>query len=307
MRNGSNASRVSDRPQLSKRDSGNDGSKRTSWYTLPNKFRQSYSAVNVDNIPEHEPEETFDMISPILAEEDRNIVLISRGTTPDEDADQGRRQLKTKRSSFTVLKHFTSNDREQLRRIGNAASERPNQLDKRRSQTVPFFKSKFMSSKPQLAPTNEYKDSCRPSDEDHSLGGFVNEYTISFDTCPVKESIRHQANGIEQQRYPPPERPRWAQNEGTRSFLNLSSVLKRDKKDRSEARVDEVHDTHIDEEDALFRRPHTRSQTAPEGLICDAAMRILEQKKVKKRRSVGGVLQSLFLPNHSMSMYQVAI
>ena len=307
MRNSSNASRVGDRPQLSKTHSGNDGSKRTSWYKLPSKFRHSYSTVNVNNIPEHEPEETFDMISPVLAEEDRDIVLISRGSTPDEDANQNRRQLKAKRSSFTVLKHFTSSDREQLRRIGNTESERPNQLDKRRSQTVPFFKSKFMSSKPQLVSANEYKDSCRPSDEDDSLGGFMNEYTISFDTCQVKDSLRHQANGTEQLRPPPTERPRWAQNEGMRSFLNLSSVLKRDKNDRSEARVDEVHDTYIDEEDPLFRRPHTRSQTAPEGLICDAAMRIKQEKKAKKRRSVAGLLQTLLLPNHSMSMHQVAI
>lgn len=92
-------------------------------------------------------------------------------------------------------------------------------------------------------------------------------------------------------------------------MLNLSSVLKRDKKDKSEARVDEIHDTYLDDDDddPLFRRPHTRSQTAPEGLICDAAARIKEQKKAKKRRSVGGLIQSLLLPNHSMSMHQVAI
>ena len=69
------------------------------------------------------------------------------------------------------------------------------------------------------------------------------------------------------------------------------------------------HD-YYDDDDPISRRPHTRSQTAPEELIYDAATRLQRAEKAKtakKRRSVGNLLQSLILPNHSMSMHQVAI
>ena len=196
VKTGSNASKDRERPHTSRRTTVNDGSnRRASWYKLPNKFRQSLSALTV-NIPEHQPEEPFDLISPIidrgvLDHEDQDIVLLSRTSTPDEDAERRRQQIKAKRSSFTLLKHFTSSDREQLWRIGNSDYDRPE--DNKRSHTVPFFRSKWLSSKHNLAPAKECKDSCRPSDVDDSIGGFVNEYTISFDTCQVKETIRHQA------------------------------------------------------------------------------------------------------------------
>lgn len=310
VRHDSNTSRDSERPRLSKRTSTSDGSKRASWYKLPTTFRKS--AIHV-NIPEAEPVESLDFISPVLDhglfdEEDRDIVLLSRSSTPDEGPER-KRQIKAKRSSFTVLKHFTSNDREQLRRIGNPALDRPSSANKR-AQTVPFFKSKYLTSKPNLAATNELKDSCRPSDVDESLDGFLGEYTISFDTCHVKETIRHQAQATERRERPtaaPVSRPKLGSNEGMRSLLNLSSMLKKDRKDKPQFRVEEIHAApEEDDEYQHARRPHTRSQTAPEGLICDAVTRLKNEEK-KKRRSVGGLLQTLLLPNHSMSMHQVAI
>jgi hypothetical protein len=265
------------------------------------------------NIPEHEPEQQLDLISPIidhgvLDHEDQDIVLLSRTSTPDEDAER-RRQTKAKRSSFTVLKHFTSADREHLRRIGNPDHDRAE--DNKRSHTVPFFRSKYLSSKQNLATAKECKkDSCRPSDVDDSIGGFVNEYTISFDTCHVKETIRHQAQAPARPTAAPVQRPKLGSNEGMRSLLNLSSMLKKDKKDRTHTAVEEIHvpiDHNYDDDDPIARRPHTRSHTAPEELICDAATRLNKAEKAKKRRSVGGLLQTLLLPNHSMSMHQVAI
>ena len=317
VRTDSNVSKESERPHLSKRSSANDGSKRASWYKLPNKFRQSYSTVNV-LIPEHEREQPFDLISPVIDhgvfdQEDQDIVLLSRGSTPDEDDERRRHQIKTKRSSFTVLKHFTSSDREHLWRIGNAEKDRPE--EKKRSHTVPFFRSRYLSSKLSLAPAK--KDSCRPSDVDDSLGGFVNEYTVSFDTCHVKETIRHQAQAPARPTAAPVQRPKLGSNEGMRSLLNLSSMLKRDRKDRTQAQVEEIHlplyhdhdydYDYDDDDDIMARRPHTRSQTAPEEIICDGATRLQKAEKVKKRKSVGSFLQTLLLPNHSMSMHQVAI
>lgn len=310
MRTGSNASKDGERPHLSKRTSANDGSKRASWYKLPNKFRQSYSTVNV-NIPEHEPDPPLDLISPIidhgiLDQEEQDIVLLSRTSTPDEDAQRRRQQIKSKRSSFTVLKHFTSTDREQLRRIGNSDHDRPE--DSKRSHTVPFFRSKYLSSKNNLAPVKDYKkDSCRPSDVDDSLGGFVNEYTISFDTCHVKETMRNQAREPARPTAAPVQRPKLGSSEGMRSLLNLSSMLKKDKKDRTQTGAEEIHFPIDHDDDPIARRPHTRSQTAPEELICDAATRLNKAEKTKKRRTVSGLLQTLLLPNHSMSMHQVAI
>lgn len=309
-RNDSNASRENERPQLQKKTSTNDGSsKRTSWYKLPATFRKSQPAISL-NIPEHETEH-FDFISPVLDngvldQEDREIVLLSRGSTPEENSDWKRQQLKAKRSSFTILKHFTSNDREQLRRIGDTAHERPGSGN--RSHTVPFFKSKYSSSRPNLPVfnTNECKDSCRPSDVDDSFGGLVNEYTISFDTCHVKENIRNQPIQPERPTAAPIQRTKLGSNEGMRSKLSLS-FLRKEKKDKSQCHVEEIPaPLYEDEEETYFRRPHTRSQTAPEELICDAATR-LKEEKARKRRTVGNMLSSFLVPNHSMSMHQVAI
>ena len=252
-----------------------------------------------------EPVEEFDLISPVLDSEEREIIQLSRGSTPDENFDRRPEHLKVKRSSYTVLKRFTTNDREQLRRIGNSNAERPG--SKHRSQTVPLLKSKWWSSRQDLIDVSQYKDSCRPSDEEKDVGAFVNEYTISFDTCEVHGTIQHQADGTTRPTSPTVERPKWVQNEGMRSLLNLASVLKKDK-NQSRAQVDEIPEPITnDEDDPMTRRPHTRSQTAPEGFFQDAATKPKKEKKAKKRRSVGGLLQSVFAPNHSMSMHQVTI
>lgn len=93
-----------------------------------------------------------------------------------------------------------------------------------------------------------------------------------------------------------------------RSLLNLGTILRKEKKDRPQFRMEEIPDPiQEDEEDPYARRPHTRSQTAPEELICDAAIRLKKEDKTKKRRTVSNLLQSFIAPNHSMSMHNVAI
>lgn len=305
VRNNSGSSREDDRPRLWKTSSEDNASKRRSWYKPFGQScqQQSFSTTNI-NIPEHEPIRCEDLISPVLAEEDRDTTLLSRCSTPDEEISQERQQTKAKRSSFTVLRRFASNDREKVQRIKDADNDRP---ESKRSQTVPQFKSKYFSPNAHLEHSRP-QDSCRPSDEDESIGGFINEYCISFDTCHVKETMRHQAVSVKRPKQPPQDRPRLGQNEGMRSFLTLPSAFKRDKKDRAQARVEEIRPADIDEEDdPAFRRPHTRSQTAPEELLCGAVDRLKREEKAKKRRSMGGMLSSLLLPNHGTHAHEIVI
>ena len=305
----SNAPAGSERPRTLKKTSTNDGSKRASWYKLPAAFRKSQPTLSV-SIPEAENEHPFSLISPVLDQglldhEDRDLVLLSRPPTPpEEDADRKRQQMRAKRSSFTVLKHFTTYDREQLRRIGETINERPSS---RRAQTVPFFKSKFMSSSQKLAPSDA-EDSCRPSDVDDSFGGIVNEYTISFDTCQIHQNIKIEARQSEQLSAAPVQRPRLGSKEGISSLLNLGTILRKEKK-TPQLRVEEIYEPEQGQEDddPHTRRPHTRSQTAPEELISHATTRFKKEEEVRKRRTVGNLLQSLIAPNYSMSMHQVAL
>ena len=284
---------------------------RTNWYRLPNSSHQQLSwdgprfedskqlwaTVNID-IPEEEPIDAVDVVSPEVDQDEHNHILISRSISTDDAESINRRQKKekVKRRSFMVLRDLALGDRDAT------PKKRPNDTAKRRSQTLPLFKSKFMFAKQDSPTTCEPKEVPPPSDSVMDLTGFENEYTISFDTCHAREEICYSPESIQRPKLSPLGRPSWSAGEGMRSLLSLS-LPKRDKKDRTSVGLEEIKDS-LEDDDApppIYRRPHTRSQTAPENLLREAAARLKKEEKAKKRRSFGGLLQTILLPNHSMN------
>lgn len=143
---------------------------------------------------------------------------------------------------------------------------------------------------------------------------YISEYAVCFDTSPAKECSDDWGMFQSPQSIKPPaplpiDRPEWAGRrdsvDGMRSLLNLSSMLKKDKKDKSvRASVVELQPPPpppTDTSQAMVprSRPHTRSQTAPEDLICEAVKRIEQDQRGKKRRSMGAFLQTILLPSQS--------
>ena len=296
-----------------------DVRERPSWYKSPTKLEKRfwddgkqggnverpYTSVTVD-IPKDGPIDSYDLISPELDQDENGRVLLSRGSSPCEGDyfSQQRNKNRIKRSSFAILKDFGTSNRDETRRNANTSNVRPGDTAKRRSQTLPLLvKSKFFRSKQDMnaASENAQKRSKTGTDELESPG-LLNEYTISFDTCRVKEEVCRRDDYLERPRPQPMQRPSWARRDGMRSLLNLPLILKKDKKEQPAADVQEIHDEVLDNEEPAARRPHTRSQTVPDEMICrPVSNHTNKEEKIKKRRTVGDLLQTILLPKHSMS------
>ncbi|KAK5175699.1 uncharacterized protein LTR77_000838 [Saxophila tyrrhenica] len=246
-------------------------------------LRSDHLRLNlIDSIPEHS---TPPFRSPSTT---RSIP-----TSPLAPGDNGDRShdTPTKPKRLNFFKSLTSDDSDsRLRKPWT--KQRPDDVAKRRSQTSPLLHTKFRNDS-----TIDHQIYSHPHAE-HSMS-FVNEYCVSFDTG---DHDRHdQIVESPQSLKPLPiDRPEWAYHHSERSLLNLPLMLKRDKKDRTRASVDEVPGPPQQQRDlsgnAQRSRPHTRSQTAPDGLICEAVRRIEQGQSGKKRRSMGAFLQTMLLP-----------
>lgn len=126
---------------------------------------------------------------------------------------------------------------------------------------------------------------------------FINEYCVSFDTT---DSYPH----IDMVESPQSLKPLAYPVE--RNIMSLPSMLRKDKKEKVRAWVDEVAVRQTEEGSvpiiAARSRPHTRSNTMPEGLIAEAAQRLDTSERGKKRRSFGAFLQTMLLPGHSANI-----
>ncbi len=244
----------------------------------------------IDSIPEH-------TTSPSAA--------IQTGPTPPLSAGDGDRSretpTRTKRMSF--FKSLTS-DGSDTRSRNILTRDRPEDVAKRRSLTSPLLQTRFKND----SSTNQDRiDSSRPSASDHSMS-FVNEYCVSFDTCHSRPNGQQHVDIVESPHSLKPlpiHNPDWAYP-SERRLLDLPLMLKKDRKDRVRASVVEISAPAPQVPSAPALRaprmqPHTRSNTAPEGLICEAVRRIEREERGKKRRSMGALLQSMLLPHHSVN------
>lgn len=221
-------------------------------------------------------------------------------------------QSTTKRNPFSLLKSLTGDDTE-LRTRRTLIKDRPEDVAKRRSQTSPLLQHRICND----PSTNPLIDSTRPSmthGDDYQSMNYLSEYAVCFDTSPARENRNDWDFVQSPQSVKAPgsqliDRPEWTSArgeslDGMRSFLNLSSMLKKDKKDKNvRASVVEVQAppaaTNDSEAVVPRSRPHTRSQTAPEDIICEAVERIEQDQRGKKRRSMGAFLQTILLPSQS--------
>lgn len=224
---------------------------------------------------------------------------------------QQRRKNKTKRRSFAMLKDLALGSPEAAGQVVNCNDDRPADTAKRRSQTVPLLNSNFLSIKrssyfaPERAevPPPPY----RKRSQTPETSGFTNEYTISFDTCDVKRELGRRDDYMERPRPQPNQRPSWVRGEGMRSLLNLSQMIKKDKKEKSSQEVEEINDSWQYDAPPPVRL-HARSQTAPVTLTTGSKPATEVKEKPKKRRTLGGFIQAVLLPqNHSVSHHQLAI
>lgn len=170
---------------------------------------------------------------------------------------------------------------------------RPEDVAKRRSLTSPLLQTRFKND----SSTNQDRiDSSRQSASDHSMS-FVNEYCVSFDTCHSRPNGEQHVDMVES---PQSLRPLPTHN------LSLPLIMKKDRMGRVRESVDEFSAPAPQVPSAAPLRPprpqpHTRSNTAPEGLICEAVRRIELEERGKKRRSMGALLQSMLMPHHSVN------
>ena len=266
----------------------------------------SWSNVNL-SIPEHRAIDAAVLSPPGEDREERHNVIVSRSTSTNRE--QPIQQTPTKRRNpFALFKSFSSEDTTPATKR-TLLKDRPDDVAKRRS-TVSLLLS-----------TSKH-DSARPSINTDNSMNYISEYAVCFDTSPIRADENTDPLIASPKALSPSERPRWASrgdsNEGMRSFFNLPSMLKKERKEQPRFTVEEVS---AEPPAAVPRsRPHTRSKTAPEGLICEAVRRIEEQKqqqesyhqlqllqqqqqqplqaRAKKRRSMGALLQTILLPNH---------
>ena len=293
---------------------------RSNWYKLPPKTQQyfwqngrQYSypkqvhpKADID-IPE-DPINTVDLTSRVAGEAEGTPVLVSP-CSPTGDVDSFSQHLKrnrTMRRSFAILKDLALSSPEVAGRVMNQDDRRPTDTAKRRTQTLPILETKFVPTQRRSNTASESTDVLSPSRKrgqgPEATGGPMSGYTNSFDTCQVKEQIGRQDDHVERPRPLPIQRPSWTRSDGMRSLLNLPLMLK---KDKMSVEIEELKDPWLDGE-APARRPHTRSHTAPEELISSAVSRT-EKQKAKKRRTFGGLFQTILSPNYGMNHHALAI
>jgi hypothetical protein len=233
-------------------------------------------------------------------------------TTSTDDTNASRQtptQNLSKRRSFLLFKSAT-NDESDIRTRRVLTKDRPEDIAKRRSVTSPLLQTRFHNDSAVDQSSADSPSIPRVKGYQPRSMGFVNEYTACFDTSEDTPQdsfdLFDSASGM---RPLPIDCPGWAAPPDTnRSLLNLPSLLRKDRKDKEKSRatVTEIRPPTPPPEHTIApprTRPHTRSNTAPEGLICEAVRRIDAEDKRKKRKSFGALLQNLLIPNQTVEAH----
>ncbi|KAK3697306.1 hypothetical protein LTR37_017539 [Vermiconidia calcicola] len=215
-----------------------------------------------------------------------------------------------KRGSFAILKRFAVADVKINHRPTELVRPKSEHAVKRRSQLLPVGQSQFVQVKRGELTTYEWMDLPRPRTAPRhaadSSTTLVNEWLLPYSwKVETNAPAQRPRTAPKQFQQSPPERPRFTPcgegKEGRRSWLNLPLRLKKDKKDAT--RVDVVE---VAEEPAVATSPprfrfHTRSHTAPAGVLSEAALRLKKEERRRKRQALTAALQTAFLPNHTLS------
>lgn len=237
-----------------------------------------------------------------------------------QDVDAVRPKLekdRSKRQSIASFFDLLASPSEKSPQSPASLSKRPSDTAKRRS---------FMSSKRGSMATYERIEIPANTFTHHEMTespmGLINEYTVSYDTCAVKYETDRSGPCSPQPIRQSYDRARWSERSDRsnddprrRSLMSLPSLLK---KDRIQVKVDEITElppltehqeaAETRHSEGLMRpgRGHVR-QASENGLISNAVATMKKEDRHRRRRTVAGFFQGVFIPHNSMSMHGVAI
>ena len=235
---------------------------------------------------------------------------------------------KSKRRSLANFLDLVTSPTEKSSQTPQKKSERPGDSASRRSETDPLVRRKPLPVSRGSWTTYERIEIPRHSiaqDEIvESPMGFVNEYTVSYDTCELREEYGRLSDCSLRSNRQSHDRPLWVERSRSditglrnRSLLNVPSMLK---KDKTQAKCEEVlaELPALTESQGLsetldytartrYRPAHVRQKSSPENMITDAVTKIKQEERAKKRQTILGFCQGIIMPHHSMSYHGVAI
>ncbi|KAK3699198.1 hypothetical protein LTR37_016559 [Vermiconidia calcicola] len=237
-----------------------------------------------------------------------NVFLPRRNSSSGASARPTTRSAK--RGSLAIFKRFTVADVKINHRPTELVRPKSEHAVKRRSPPLPVGQSQFVQVKHGGLTAYEWTDlppprtaTGHPADSSVTL---INECIVPYQwKVETNAPAQRPRTAPRQPQQSAPERPRFTPcgegKEGRRSWLNLPLRLKKDKKDAT--RVDVVE---VTEEPAVATSPprfrfHTRSHTAPAGVLSEAALRLKKEERRRKRQALTAALQTAFLPNHTLN------